>query len=70
MPKGKEADYSNPDFAMEKVCENGENLRLVPPEFQLPAICLAAICQNPKALKHVDDQTPRLCMEAIIEDPE
>ena len=65
-----EQRFKTLDEAMAAVCEDGEKLAMVPPDWQEPVLCLAAIAQNPRALRHVQEQTPRLCLEAIIEDPQ
>ena len=49
--------------ALEKVRENGYNLRFV--HKQTPEICLEAVNEDGDALKYVKEQTPEICLAAV-----
>lgn len=52
-------------ISLEEVAENGLLLAFVEAEYQTPALCRAAISQNPMALAYVAQQTPELCFDAV-----
>ena len=55
--------WSDPEYCLQAVKENGENLELV--KIQTPEICLAAIQEDGRSLEYVKNQTPDLCMAAV-----